>query len=402
VKEKSTKGENCLTVFFTYAIIIHEVIIMARKKKIPLPKNPNYTGLGRLNKEPTDWVVQKSDPLQSLSATDLTLPEFKILDVYLSRIDSHAPDKRYVRFEKGEIEKLLGVDRIRKDELSKRLDNLFTAVTLHDENKPKGFIKIGLFAKAEANVDDDGLWQIDLACTTEAMEYIFNIENLGYIRYKLRNVINLTSRYSYILFSYLLDNRYRKTWEISLSELKSLLACTAESYSEFKLFNDRILKKCKAEINAKTDINFDYFTVKKGRKVTDIRFEIETMDKTEQLEEQVTFDELSTPQVDDEEHWIEIYGSERLAILAEGCNYEFDKSQMEQISCVLTRIHIPKEANTNDLTFGRLFYLKEKYSALNAEVAKKKFNGEKNIKNRFRYFLKMLEQDTFQPVAYTE
>jgi hypothetical protein len=43
----------------------------------------------------------------------------------------------------------------------------------------------------------------------------------------------------------------------------------------------------------------------------------------------------------------------------------------------LTRIHIPKEANTNDLTFGRLFYLKEKYSALNAEVAKKESNGEK-------------------------
>ncbi len=36
-------------------------------------------------------LVQKSNPLQTLSQTNLTLPEFKILDAYLSRIDSRRP-----------------------------------------------------------------------------------------------------------------------------------------------------------------------------------------------------------------------------------------------------------------------------------------------------------------------
>jgi hypothetical protein len=44
--------------------------------------------------------------------------------------------------------------------------------------------------------------------------------------------------------------------------------------------------------------------------------------------------------------------------------------------------------------------IKEKYAALNAEAAKKAKNNEKPIRNRFKYFLKMLEDDAFQPAAY--
>ena len=50
--------------------------------------------------------VQKSKPLFSLWKSDLTLAEFKILDTYLSRINSHNPEQRDVIFEKGELEKL--------------------------------------------------------------------------------------------------------------------------------------------------------------------------------------------------------------------------------------------------------------------------------------------------------
>lgn len=57
-------------------------------------------------------IVQKSKPLLALWHSDLTLAEFKILDTYLARIDSHQPDKRIVIFEKGELEEKLGVKRL--------------------------------------------------------------------------------------------------------------------------------------------------------------------------------------------------------------------------------------------------------------------------------------------------
>ena len=374
---------------------------MPKRKK--LPTVPDYKNIGRNG---TELTVQKSNPLQSLSETSLSLSEFKILDAYLSRINSHEPDRRYVRFEKGQLEKLLGVERIRKDELSKRLDNLFTAVTLQDENKPKGFIKIGLFSKAEANLDENGQWQVDLACTPEAMEYIFNIDNIGYLRYRLRNVIELTSRYSYVLYLYLEENRFKKSWEVSLVELKKILNCTAERYTQYKFFNTEILKKCHKELQEKTTIDFTYEPIKKGRKVVAVRFTLVTLsDEFIEDSNQLAFDEQinAHEQSDDEEEkWLKIYGSEQLAILAEACQYEFSKEDMEQIFRVLTRINIPKDHNTGDLTWGRHFYLREKYAALNAEASKKERKGEKPIKDRCRYFLSMLEKDTFQPAAYTE
>lgn len=207
-----------------------------RKKMLPIP---DYIDTGSPSDE---LLVQKSNPLQSLSETELTLPEFKILDAYLARINSHDKEKRTVKFEKGKLEELLGVSRILKDDLDKRLRHLFQVVEIKDETKRKGFKLVSLFEEADAEPDENGLWQITLTCTPSAREYVFNIDNIGYLRYRLKNVINLTSRYSYILFLYLENNRFRKSWEVSLSELKRLLNCTAETYNTYYRFNDLVLK----------------------------------------------------------------------------------------------------------------------------------------------------------------
>lgn len=234
---------------------------------------PDYAGIPDDDKK---LIVQKSNPLQSLSQTGLTLSELKILDAYLARIDSHNADKRLVRFDKGELESILGVTKINKSDLDTRLDNLFATVSVQDDRKPNGFSKIALFEKAEAYQDDDGLWIIDLLCTPSAREYIFNIDNLGYLRYRLRNVINISSRYSYILFLYLLDkSTFKSTWFERFDDLKIMLNCKSDSYDKYKEFNDKILKKCKIEIEEKTDLRFEYTPKRRGRKVAEIEFRVD-------------------------------------------------------------------------------------------------------------------------------
>lgn len=246
---------------------------MPRRKK--LPAIPDYQGTG---KEPDNLLIQKSNPLFSLSETGLTLAEFKILDAYLGRINSHDPEKRFVRFEKGEIERLLGVTQIKHQDLEKRINNLFQTIKIRDCNKKKGFTLIALFEKAECIQDEDGLWQVDLIASPSAMEYIFNPERLGYLRYNLRNVIKLTSRYSYVLFLYLEQNRnMHLSWEINLEDLKTLLRCTAETYKQYKRFNNLVLSKICKELNEKTDCKFSYTPVKKGRTVKAIRFTLEPL-----------------------------------------------------------------------------------------------------------------------------
>lgn len=242
-------------------------------------------------------LVQKSRPLLSLVQTDLSLAEFKIIDVYLSVINSHNPEENTVIIEKGQLEVLLGVTKILQTELEKRLHNLFQVIVIRDEANAEsvnGFVEFSLFEKAQAYQDKDtGLWTVKLTATQSAMHYIFNIESLGYLKYRLRFVSDLKSRYSYCLYLYLKDNAYKNnrvdhtTWEVTISELKAFLNCKAPRYSQFKFFNADILKPSREEINEKTDICFDYETIRQGKSIRWIRFKVVDNDKnrTEKLKD---------------------------------------------------------------------------------------------------------------------
>ena len=305
------------------------------------------------------YEVQKSNPLFSLWKSDLTLQEFKILDIYLSRIDSHKPEQRCVRFEKGEMENILGVTKINQKDLEERLKHLMGyIVELKDPNKKKGFALVVLFEKAWCEKDENEQWQIDLECTQSAMEYFFNIDDIGYLRYKLRNVLAINSRYSYIMFMYIESNRFRKSWEVSIDELKNILNCeNEETYNQYKRFNDLILKRCHKELIEKTELKYAYEPVKKGRKVVKVRFTIQTLK--------------------DYKKDIDFYN--------EACENAFTYEQMEAIFSILIQINVPP--NPYGEKIARYHYLMEKYYTLKLTSLKA------NIQNKFSYFLAMIDND---------
>lgn len=342
---------------------------MPKRKKLPVV--PDYIGLGDVEK----LTAQKSTPLQSLTQTDLTLPELKILDVYLSRIDSHDPEKRTVQIEKGELERVLGVTRILKDDLDKRLRHLFQAVEVKDKTKRKGFKIISLFEEADAEPDENDLWTITLTCTLPAREYIFNIENLGYLRYRLKNIIELKSRYSYILFMYLENNRgFRNSWEIKLDDLKELLKCNAETYKTFFRFNGLVLSKCHQEINEKTDCKFDYEPIKRGRAIVAIRFTLKT------LKQLAVEDVANLPEVQSMPDNRPLWES----ALKE---WKLSQEKLDELAALLDTVPKSKLPEAEDTEQS-----KYKYIALKAAEIKRR-SKEKRISNRFAYLKKMIDTD---------
>jgi hypothetical protein len=356
---------------------------MPKRKR--LPKHPDYTGLPRKEEA---LLIQKSNPLLSLTQSKMTLPEFKILDVYLSRIDSHDEEKRYVRFEKGELEKLLGVSRILKEDLEKRLENLFQVLTIQDPDKPKGFTKIGLFAKAEAVQDEDGLWQVDLACTQEAREYVFNIEHLGYIRYRLHSVVNLTSRYSYALFLYLEDNRFRKSWDVDLEQLKKILRCDEDANKEFKFFNRDVLKRSQIELHEKTDLRFSYRPIQKGyHKTVGVHFEVEVQD---QIPGQLTLADVQPdpdmPNLTTREETIEFIKEAITERNSSEC--EFNDDELNAIFELLVAVPDFKLPMPElPIILRRYHYFSQVYARMVAA------NSRHPIKHRFSYLCKLIKGD---------
>lgn len=356
---------------------------------------------GNLN--PKYWV-QKSDPLVLMRSVPFTLGELKLLDTYISRINAADDTRRTVIFTKEEYEELMGITCANYRALQKHTKGMLgKVVELQMPNKD--YFQFVLFTKAYYHKDEYGKPIIEITCTEEAKDLFFCIDKYHYFKYALENVINLTHKASYLLYIYILHNRYRGEWDISLAELRdTVLDCKGqESYQEYKIFKNRVLDPAVNEINKKTDCHFTYETVKRGRRVAKIKFIYQS---ESQIDGQLAFDEqqnvplLSDQSEDEDEKWEKIYGSERLATLASGVNHEFSKEQMELVSMILTRIDLPPDEYDHSGLWARVRYLREKYTVLNAEADKKKRKGSKPIKDRFAYFKGMLEKDTSQPAAY--
>lgn len=350
---------------------------MARKKIDPI------VGLGYENK----LTVQKSLPLFALWRSDLTLSEFKILDTYLSRIDSHKPEKRAIILEKGEIENALGIQKINNQDLKLRLKHLMgNVVEVPDKDEKKGFQLVTLFEEAEAEQDDDGLWNVKLECTQKAMKYFFNIENLGYLRYKLRCITSLTSRYTYIMFIYLEANRFRKSWEVPLEKLKKILHCENEAtYNEFRFFNVKILKKVQKEMHEKTECQYSYFPIKRGRSVKAIRFEVETLPKQYEAPEQ-----LEMPGFTDSEPIFDVSQSEaeRRDLYRDAlAPYVVTDDQIDGL-VQLARKHIDARGHFTGSDLDQQIYNYLLFAKRHAKT-----NARSEIKNIYRYLLPIIENN---------
>lgn len=340
-------------------------------------------------------LVQKSNPLFSLWKSSLTLSEFKILDIYLSRINSREPDYRTVVFEKGELENLFGVTKINQPELEKRLKHLQS--TILDIGEGKRIDKITLFERSQAVQDECGLWKIKLTASASAMKYIFNIEKIGYFRYQIRNIINLRSLHSYVLFSffeYSLRGNCKGKFKIELEELKKMLGCTNATYSEYKEFNKQVLKKCQKEISEKTDISFTYSTIKQNRKVAFIVFEVEkpeteivsepTITSVEPPEHETTTAVVPAVAVPRQAK-TELLSYNPGSFLHLCCN-EFNENQMGEIFRLVSEADIP--ITRLGETVSLMSFIVDMYQKMNKYA---QFNGINSTNRRFAYYKTMIK-----------
>ena len=234
-------------------------------------------------------IVQKSLPLVTLWASRLSLNELKLFDVYLSRINIRDPESGTVTIYKKELEEILGITKISIKQLDKHIKKLMEPIQIYDKinGKPVA-VYLSLLSKLSAVLDDDktGVVQLQMICTEDARKYIFNIENMGYIRYSLEHVTPFKSKYSYHMFMFLEAQRFSykagKSFKAPLRELKQSLGLTRTEaskeelaeYKEFKRFNDKILKVVQKELEEKINYKFTYKTMKIGRNVTHIWFDL--------------------------------------------------------------------------------------------------------------------------------
>jgi plasmid replication initiation protein len=174
--------------------------------------------------------------------------------------------------------------RIKAPVLEAAIKNLMQPLTIVSppkeltDGKRIDRIFVVLFEQCCLGHREDGERFIQISVSDFGMNHFFNLENVGYLKYKLQNLTTLSSGYSITLFNYCFNNKFRGSWEVELGELKNILNAKEESYAAYKVFNSRILSKAVNEINSYTDIDISYTAIKTGKTVSKIQFTVDYKD----------------------------------------------------------------------------------------------------------------------------
>lgn len=329
-------------------------------------------------------VIQKSMPLlQELRHRNLTVFELKLIEVYLSRINSHNPDSRTVIFAKNELKKIFGTS-FRTDILRQSLQhiqNLQVSEIAADGTRTTEKTT-NLFDYSELVYDMGGVACIKLECSQRAMQYIFFLEDIGYLRYKLRNVVHLNSKYSYTLFLYLLQHKFQKSWRISIQELIDILKPPYGNYTEI---NKAILKPVLVEINEKTSLKYAYYPIKKGRTVFEVEFEIIDWGEVKKIADEIEQEQPELLEISNDS--AENNGGLDINFLMESCENAFTANQIKALIPVINHDKLKEEDRQYGLNIAIYNYLSKKYRLFVV------IEQETTVYNRFKYFYSMIEGD---------
>lgn len=343
-------------------------------------------------------VVQKSRPLSLLRTVPFSLGELKVLDTYLSRINSHDPDHRTVTFTKTEYEELMGIGKTNIGTLKKYTKGMLQKVV--EVKMPNGYVQFILFSRAELSKDPFGVPIITLNCTEEAKKLFFGIEQLGYLRYEIRNILSLSRKSSYLLYMEILRDRYSakwdddaegSVWDIPLDRLRDDVFDLKKqsAYKEFKEFKKAVLAPAVKEVTEKTDVEVSYTLIKRGRTVTGVRL----IYKAKPLREadQTTIDQMLDAQAAQESNYM---GLLRIACTPSSGKCPFTEIQLAEIAAelqVLPESMMPLP-NEPDIWKRRSAYLRVCFARMEAEAERKRESG-KRIGNRLAYIRAIFAKD---------
>jgi plasmid replication initiation protein len=101
--------------------------------------------------------------------------------------------------------------------------------------------------------------------------------NTVFTNYKLANILSMKSKYSPRIYEILKCNEFKKQGyiEMEISQLRKLLK-TEKIYPLYNDLKRKIIQKAQKELKKLTDISFEFEEIKTGRKVTSLKFYINT------------------------------------------------------------------------------------------------------------------------------
>ena len=142
----------------------------------------------------------------------------------------------------------------------------------------EGFLRYGyvkLLQKYTIPADGENANQyIEIQFNSELQPHLLELKE-KFLKYDIRNIIELQSTYSFRMFEILKSYEYRKSIEFDLEKLKDILE-VKNKYTQYNDFRKYVIDKSQRDLSKFCDITFDYEEIKalKGKRIASIRFHI--------------------------------------------------------------------------------------------------------------------------------
>lgn len=225
-----------------------------------------------------NYIIEKRNILNELRAKNMTLQELRLFNIYLAKINPRNINTRKVRFNLEDFKSVMNLGRLNIDQLKKTTDSLLSKI-VQIPNEKGGYQSFVLFQECNIDIDDNGVWFIEIDASNVALEYMFNFRR-NYFNYKLWNALSLKSANQLRMYEILKQYENLGELVIDVDELKERLGVDS-AYDRFDSFKTRVLDACQKALEEYTDIKFTYEKALsgKGGKWIKIRFIIEKNEK---------------------------------------------------------------------------------------------------------------------------
>jgi plasmid replication initiation protein len=216
----------------------------------------------------SQYMVTKANALVT-SHYSLSLEEQRIILTLLSLIQPEDKDFKPYIFKIAEFMELLGVtDKSKYTTIPKITEGLMEKVVKFNDGNE--LIQAPWLAGAKYKKKSG---TVELLLSPYLTPYLLGLK-ASFTSYQLENAIKLRdSMYSIRLYELMKCYEYKQSFEIKLSELIEMLKL-GKSYFDYFDMKKRVIEPAQKEINAKTDILFDYTTITERKKVMALKFTI--------------------------------------------------------------------------------------------------------------------------------
>jgi len=217
-----------------------------------------------------EYLVTKSNSLITFNY-DLSVQEQKIILTLASMVQPDDTEFKEYKFRIKDFMNLLGIkDKSKYKEIPKITKELMKKV--FEIKEGKDILQLAWLCSARYKT---GEGMVILKFAPDLKPYMLELKGL-HTSYKLENILSLKSKYSIRLYEILKSNLFKNHIEIELEELKNMVCAKEKAYSIYNNFKNKVILQAYKELAEKTDISFEFEEIKTGRKVTSLKFYINT------------------------------------------------------------------------------------------------------------------------------